>query len=136
MAQNESNLKVWNVSLWVVQAALAGMFGMVGLMKATTPLEELAKNMSWVNESGEAMVRFIGVSEILGALGLILPSLLRIQPRLTSFAAIGLLIIMVLGLVVHVMHNEINVVPVNILLAAACAFVAWGRLVKVPIPSK
>lgn len=136
MTQNEPNTKVWHISLWVVQAALAGMFGMAGLMKVITPLEELAKNMSWVSESGEAMVRFIGISEVLGALGLILPSLLRIQPRLTSYAAIGLLIIMVLGMMVHVMHNEMNLVPVTIILASACGFVAWGRLVKVPIPSK
>ncbi|MCE2788762.1 MAG: DoxX family protein [Saprospiraceae bacterium] len=133
MTQSESNSKVWHVSLWVLQVALAGMFGMAGFMKATAPLEELAKNMAWVNETGGVMVRFIGISEILGAVGLIFPSLLRIQPRLTSFAAMGLFVIMLLAMMFHVMRQEMNLVPVNVILAAACIFIAWGRFVKAPI---
>src|SRR6476661_306403 len=97
--------KALNISLWVPQILLAGMFIMAGAMKTFTPIEELGANAPWVKEMPN-LVRFIGVSELLGGLGLILPSLLRIKPILTPIAAIGLLVILILAAGYHVMHNE------------------------------
>jgi putative oxidoreductase len=62
----------------------------------TQPIEELSKSMAWVNDFSIGMVRFIGASELLGGIGLLLPSLLRIRPFLTPLAALGLFIVMVL----------------------------------------
>lgn len=127
--------KALNISLWVAQGLLATAFGMAGFMKLITPTEELiAKGMGFVSEYGVGMVRFIGISEVMGALGLILPSVLRIKPILTSMAAIGIAIIMVLAAVYHFSHNE-PIMPTIILLVLAL-FVAWGRLIKVPIKAK
>jgi putative oxidoreductase len=72
------------------------------------------------------LVRFIGTSELLGALGLILPAAMRIKPALTGFAALGLLTIMVLAALFHVSRGEFGMLPINSVLGALAAFVAWG----------
>jgi putative oxidoreductase len=84
------------VSLWIAQILLAGMFGMVGFMKIATPIAVLAQKMAWVT-GAPALVRFIGICELAGAIGLILPAAFKIMPKLAGFAATGLLAIMVLA---------------------------------------
>jgi uncharacterized membrane protein YphA (DoxX/SURF4 family) len=122
-----------NIGLWIVQVLLAVAFGMAGLMKSTAPIEELAKQMVWPGTMPAAMVRFIGVSELLGGLGLLLPSLTRIQPKLTALAAAGLVVVMVLAAGFHVTRSEFGALPVNFVLGGLAAFVAWGRFKKAPI---
>lgn len=129
------NSKVLHIALWVAQAFLAATLGMAGFMKTTAPLEQLAQNgMTFVNDFGAGMVRFIGISELLGAIGLILPSALRIKPVLTPLAAVGIAVIMVLGTGYHLMHSE-PFAPALVFLGMA-VFVAWGRFVKAPIQGK
>jgi uncharacterized membrane protein YphA (DoxX/SURF4 family) len=124
-----------HIGLWVAQGLLALAFGFAGFMKATAPIEQLAEGgMSFVNAYGAGTVRFIGISELLGAIGLILPSALRIKPILTPLAAIGLAIIMVLAAIYHITHGE-PFLP-NIFLFLLAVFIAWGRMKKVPIPTK
>lgn len=135
MTTTKQPSKFVNVSLWVAQISLAAMFLMAGIMKSITPIEELGKNMTWVQEM-PALIRFIGVSEVLGALGLVLPSLLKIQPKLTAVAAIGIGVIMVLATGLHAMQNELSSVIVCLVIAAIAAYIAWGRMVKAPILAK
>ncbi len=124
-----------NIALWVAQGLLVAAFLIAGFMKLTAPIDELAANgMSFVNTFSEGIVRFIGISELLGGIGLILPAWLRIKPILTPIAAIALAIVMVLAAIYHISVGE-PPVP-NIILFALAAFVAWGRLKKAPIQSK
>lgn len=124
------------IGLWVAQILLALAFGMAGAMKATTPYDQLAAAMSWVPYAPEALVRFIGISEIAGALGLVLPALTRIQPRLTPLAAALLAIVMVLAAATHAWFAEWSGIGVNAVLGGLAAFVAWGRTVRAPIASR
>ena len=124
--------KTLNISLWVAQIVLAGMFIMAGAMKTFTPIDELGANLPWVKEL-PTLVRFIGVSELLGGLGLILPSLLRIKPILTPLAALGIVIIMILAAIYHGAMGEFQGIGMNAVLGLLAAFVAWGRFKKVPI---
>ncbi len=117
--------------LWTAQVLLALLFGMAGLMKATTPLAELSEMIPMAGEY-PALYRFIGVSEILGAVGLILPSALRVLPKLTALAAAGLALIMVLAFGTHLFRGEPGL-GVTALLFALSAFVAWGRFAGRPI---
>ena len=78
-----------NVVLWIIQVLLALLFLFAGGMKLILPIEEMTKQMPMPG----LFLRFIGVCEVLGALGLILPGLLRIRPGLTPLAAAGLVII-------------------------------------------
>ena len=123
-----------NIALWVVQVLLAVMFGMAGVMKTTKPIADLvAMNLKWAGGVPEALVRFIGASELAGALGLLLPSLTRIMPWLTPLAALGLVVIMALAAPFHISRGEANVIGVNFVLGGLAAFVAWGRFRKAPI---
>ena len=79
-----------NIVLGVVQILLAFAFGAAGLMKLSQPIDALAASMAWVSAVPAPLVRFIGAAELAGALGLLLPWLTRIQPRLVVVAAIGL----------------------------------------------
>lgn len=124
--------KGWTIGLWVAQALLALAFGMAGAMKTFTPIDDLAQKMAWVS-SVPNLARFIGISEVLGALGLILPAATRIRPVLTPIAALGLVVIMVLAAGFHVMRGEGQAVPINFVLGGLAALVAWGRLRRAPI---
>lgn len=125
-----------NFGLWTTQVLLAAMYLMAGSTKLFQPIEEIAKMLPWAAEMPDGMVRFIGLSELLGGLGLLLPSILRIQPRLTVFAAIGLTLVQVLAAGFHLSRGETSVIGMNFLLIAMAAFVAWGRAKKVPIAPK
>jgi putative oxidoreductase len=122
-----------NIALWVVQFLLFAAFGMAGFMKATAPISELSKNMPWVPRFSPGMVRFIGIAELCGALGMILPSLSRIKPMLTPLAGLGLTVVMVLAAGHHLMNGEAKMAPIPLALGALAAFVAWGRWTKAPI---
>jgi uncharacterized membrane protein len=116
-----------HVFLWVVQVLLAAAFGMAGLMKATQPKEKLEPRLPWVQDFSPGTVRFIGIVELLGALGLILPAASGIVPVLTPIAAAALAVMMVLAAATHVRRKEPSGVAVNAVLFALAAIVAWGR---------
>lgn len=121
-----------HIALWIVQVLLALAFGMAGAMKTFTPIDELVTKMSWVS-SAPLLPRFIGLAELCGALGMVLPSVTRIRPALTPLAALGLAIIMVLATGLHVVRGELQAVPVTVVLGGLAAFVAWGRSKRAPI---
>lgn len=123
-----------NKSLWVVQILLAIAFGMAGAMKLFMPIEGLTAQMGWPGEVPSLLVRFIGLAELAGALGLILPSALRIRPSLTPLAAAGLVIVMVLAAGFHVVQAEAPMALPSLILGALAAFVAWGRSKKAAEP--
>lgn len=112
------------------------MFGLAGAMKLFAPLDELVKNMAWIPHVPGWLVRVIGTSELLGALGLVLPSATRIKPVLTPIAAALLVVVMVLGAGTHVAIGEAEKVVVNLVLGGLAAFVAWARFRKAPIAAK
>ena len=129
-AQSKKGL---HVGLWVAQGVLAAAFLASGVMKATAPLEQLRAAMPWVNGAMGQAVRFIGTVEVLGALGLVLPAATRINPWLTSLAALGLTTVMLLAAATHAARGESPMILVNAILGGLAAFVAWGRSRKVPI---
>lgn len=130
------NNKTLNITLWVAQVILAAMFLMAGIMKSTQPIEELGKSLPWVNDFSLGLVRFIGISELLGGIGLLLPALLRIKPIFTPLAALGLFSIMVFAFVYHITKGQYQVLGFNLILGAIALFIAWGRYKKVPIQPK
>jgi putative oxidoreductase len=118
-----------NVALWVVQAVLAAAYLMAGVMKATRPADHLGKMMPWVPHVPARLVRFIGIAEILGAIGLILPLAMGVLPWLTIAAAVCLVVVQLLAAGFHASRNEIGSVPVNVVLLVLAAVVAYGRYV-------
>lgn len=104
------------------------MFTMAGIMKSTQPIDKLKKSgMNWVGQVPVSTVRIIGLSELLAAIGLILPLAFGILPILTPVAAVGLAVIMFLAGVYHLKHKENKVIVFNAVLFLLAAFVAYGR---------
>lgn len=129
------NTKNINILLWIAQGLVATMFFFAFYAKILQPTEETAKMMPWVAEL-PALATIAGISDLLGALGLILPAALRIQPKLTTLAAYGGVLLMVAGIVFHLMRGEAEVIGLNLFLIALLAFIIWGRTKKAPIVSK
>jgi len=110
-------------ALWIVQGVLAAVFLFAGGMKLVLPLEKLAGPVAVPG----LFLRFIGVCELLGALGLILPGVLRTRPGLTPVAAAGLVIIMIGATVITLMAGEIVAALISLVVGLLAAFVAYGR---------
>jgi DoxX-like family len=110
-------------ALWIIQGLLALLFLFAGGMKLIMPLADLTAQMplpGW-------FVRFIGVAEVLGALGLILPGLLHIRPGLTALAAAGLVIIMIGAVVLTLAGGDVVSALIPLGVGLLLAFVAYGR---------
>ncbi len=131
-----SRSRALHVTLWVAQVLLAAAFLMAGAMKLTQPIAELGKSLPWVTAVPEGLVRFIGLAELAGALGLIVPSVTRIKPGLTVLAAYGLVLVMVLASGFHVTRGETAALPINVVLGGVALFIAWGRRSKAPIAAR
>jgi putative oxidoreductase len=116
-----------------VQALLALAFLLAGVPKATLPILTLAKRIPWAKDVPEPLVRFIGVAEILGAAGLVLPALTGILPWLTVAAAIGLAFMMVAAIIFHLARGEASRIVANVVLLALLLFVLYGRLALAPL---
>jgi uncharacterized membrane protein YphA (DoxX/SURF4 family) len=124
-----------NIALWVAQLLLAIPYAMLGWMKATGDLAQLSQMMKWIPDFPVWFVRGLGVLEILGAIGLILPSLTRIQPRWTVIAAVCILLHQACAVTLHLTRGEFTIV-LNAVLIALAAFIYWGRSRKVPIAAR
>jgi uncharacterized membrane protein YphA (DoxX/SURF4 family) len=117
-----------NLVLWILQGLLAAMFLMAGIMKSTQPREKLIKQFGWVNDVSTPLVRFIGIAELAGALGLILPAATGIATVLTPIAAACLALVMVLAMVLHFRRKEPQAIAFNALLLIVAVIIAWGRV--------
>ncbi len=126
-----------NVVLWIIQVLLALLFLFAGATKLVLSLEVL-KSMGSPNQImlPGLLLRLIGVCEVLGALGLILPGLLRIRPGLTPLAAAGLAIIMIGASVLTFAGDGLAAALVPFVVGLLTAFVAYGRWRLAPHPGR
>jgi len=132
-AAPQSANRFLRVALWTAQILLAAAFCMSGFMKLATPIAELGAMMPWAGQAPVGFVRFIGLVDLAGGIGILLPALTRIQPRLTVLAALGCVVLQVLAFGFHAYRGEFSVLPVNLILLALSAFVLWGRGKKAPV---
>ena len=117
-----------NIVLWIIQALLALLFLFAGGTKLILSIEQM-QAMGSPNQIvlPGLLIRFIGVCEVLGALGLILPGLFRIRPGLTPLAAAGLIIIMVGAIVTTLMSGQVGPALLPLVTLVLLAFVGYGR---------
>jgi hypothetical protein len=123
---------IMNIALWIIQGLLAALFLFAGGMKLITPIEEMTKQIAMPGW----FLRFIGVAELLGAVGLIFPWLLRIRPTLTPLAAAGLTIIMIGATATTLIMGDIPIALIPLATGLLCLFVAYGRWRLTPAPAK
>ncbi len=115
--------------LWTIQGLLALLFLFAGGTKLILPIAEMTKDMPMPG----LFLRFIGVAEVAGAIGLILPGLLHIREGLTPLAAAGLAIITIGATVVTVMSGMVAIALFPLATAVLCAFVAYARWRRAPV---
>lgn len=122
---------------WIIQILLALLFLFAGGTKLVLSAEVLA-SMGSPNQIPlpGLFIKFIGVCEVLGALGLVLPGLLRIKPLLTPLAAAGLLIIMIGATALTIAADGFGVAIAPLVTCLLCAFVAYGRWKLAPHSSR
>ncbi len=116
-----------NTTLWMIQGILAALFGAAGIFKATQPKEKLQPKMPWVEDYSAQQVKFIGLLELLAAIGLIVPQLTGIVPILTPLAAVGLMLTMLGAAITHLRRKEYPGIGINTVFFLLAAFVAYGR---------
>jgi uncharacterized membrane protein YphA (DoxX/SURF4 family) len=122
-----------NLALWIVAIVLAAAFTGSGLMKLLVPKDKLVSSgQGWAQDYTPTNIRLIGVVELLGAAGVILPAVTHIAPILVPLAAIGLALVMVGAAAVHARRKETMNIGVNAVLLALAVFVAWGRFGPYP----
>jgi hypothetical protein len=116
-------------ALWVVQGLLALIFLFAGGTKLVLPIEEMTKEVALPG----SFLRLLGVAEVLGAIGLILPGLLHIRPGLTPLAAAGLVLIMIGATVISLTIMGPAAALVPLVVGLLSAFVAYGRWRLAPL---
>ncbi len=122
-SESHRQRRVMTVALWSVQVALALLFLFAGSMKLVLPIEVMTAQMPLPG----LFLRFIGVCEVAGALGLILPGLTRIQRGLTPLAACGLVVIMAGAVVITIVSEGPALAVVPLVVGGLAACVAYGR---------
>lgn len=115
------------IGLWAAQGLLFFAFVAAGLVKTLTPIPQLAAMMPWTGEHSETFVRIIGLIDLAGGIGILLPALTRILPNLSVLAALGCSVLQVFAIAFHVSRGEAAVTPLNLVLLALALFVLWGR---------
>lgn len=125
--------KPLRIALWAAQLILFVLFMMSGIMKSTTPVPQLSAMMPWTGQYSETFVRFIGLVDLAGGLGILLPAATRIFPRLGILAAQGIIVLQLLAIAFHSSRGEFMVLPLNFVLLPLAIFVLWGRTRKAPI---
>ena len=124
-----------HIILWVAQIVLAVLL-ISGTVMKFLPIEKISAMMPWTGQVPVLFVRFLGLIDLAGATGLILPALLRIKPQLTSWAAVGIIALMICAIVFHISRGETSVIGMNVFTILVALFIAWGRFKKVPVNSK
>lgn len=126
MSNDQKNSKILNILLWIAQIMLSASLIWASSMKLLQSPDKLAEMWPWTAENA-TLVKLTGVLDFLAGIGLVLPGLLRMQPKLTIYTAYAVVILMVAASIFHITRGEASQIGVNIFFAALAAFIAWGR---------
>ena len=133
MNVHKSTSKTLHIILWVVQLLIGATLIWAAAMKWFQPADKLAAMWPWTGQISRTLVLLTGLADLLGGTGLILPALIRIQPKWTIIAAIGVFCLMICASIFHISRGEGSQIGFNIFFGLLAGFVAWGRLRKAPI---
>lgn len=120
---NQKKIKVLNIVLWTFQTLLALTFIWAGTMKLVQPGQ---LPWPWVHENPQ-LAMISGIFDLMAGFGLTLPSLLKIRPNITVYAAIGTALLMVSASIFHMMRGEEKQIGFNLFILISALFIAWGR---------
>ena len=127
--------KALNVLLWISQGLIALTLIWAAYAKLLQPIEETAKMLPWALDNPK-LLTFTGIIDLLGGIGIIVPAALKIQPKLSVYAAYGTIALMIAASIFHVSRGESSLIGMNIFFLILAMFVVWGRTKKAPILPK
>ena len=127
--------KALNVLLWISQGIIALTLIWAAYAKLLQPIEETAKMLPWALDNPK-LLTFTGIIDLLGGIGIIVPAALKIQPKLSVYAAYGTIVLMIAASIFHVSRGESSLIGMNIFFLMLAVFVVWGRTKKAPILPK
>jgi hypothetical protein len=125
--------KTSNIIVWVAQILLFTSLIWAAYLKILQPITQLETMWSWTGEVSPGFVRLTGIIDLLGGLGVLLPTLLRFKPLLTPIAAVGIVLLMISASIFHICRGEASQIGFNLVFGAIAAFVAYGRFKLAPI---
>lgn len=128
----EKKKSILNITLWFAQGLLALTLIWAGAMKLLKPSD---LPWQWIKENPN-LVTVTGILDLIAGIGIVLPSLLRIQPKLTILAAYGTIALMIGASIFHISRGEASQIGFNVFVVLIAVFIAWGRHNKVPITPK
>jgi len=134
MTNRQKTYRFLHMTLWTTQLLLSASLIWAAALKLFQPVEQLSVMWPWTAEVSAVLLTFTGIVDLLGGLGILLPSLLRIKPVLTPVAAVAIVVQMIGAGVFHLGRSE-EILP-NIVFALMAAFIAWGRWKGAPIQPK
>ncbi|WP_258101899.1 DoxX family protein [Marinoscillum pacificum] len=123
--------KALHIALWALQALLSISLCWAAYIKLIWPLEQLAEMWPWVLEN-QKLVRITGIFDGLAGIGLVIPGLLKIKPRLTLLASGGLVFLMICAIGFHILRDEIDAISFNFVFCILAGMLTWGRI-KIPL---
>ncbi len=129
MTREQKILKAINIIIWIAQFILAVTLISAGAMKLLKPAD---LPWQWIKENTN-LVKATGILDLLSGMGLLLPTLLRIQPKLTIYASYGTIALMIGAIIFHISRGEASAIGFNIFIGLAAVFIAWGRQSKYPL---
>lgn len=118
---------LFNILLWAAQAFVGITFTVMACIKIFKPIPELAAMWPWTGEYPVAMVRGLGLIDLAGGIGILMPSLTRIKPNLAVAAALGCFLLQICASIFHISRGEMEAIPVNGIYLVLTAFIFWGR---------
>jgi uncharacterized membrane protein YphA (DoxX/SURF4 family) len=121
------------IGLWTAQIIIFALFTLFGGMKLFMPVDKLAEMWIWPGQVPSWFLHLTGLLDVVGGIGVVLPAVTRIQPRLTVLAALGCTLLQIAAIVFHLSRGEAAVVPLNVVLLALSVFILWGRGRRAPI---
>ncbi len=129
MTNHQKTAKSMRIILWILQITLAAVFIMGAIMKFM-PIEKTSVMMPWTGQIPVLIVRILGLTDLLAAAGIILPSIFGIKLELVSKSATGIVLLMICAIVFHVLRGEASVIGINIFCMVLAGIVAWGQFWK------
>lgn len=118
--------KTLNIAVWLCQLLLAATLVWASSMKLFKPIDELAQMWPWVADN-PTLTKITGIFDLLGGLGIVLPSVLRIKPVLTIYAGYGIIALMLAASAFHISRAEASQIGFNIFVGLVAGFISWAR---------
>ena len=125
--------RLLQVAIWAAQVLVFAAFTIFGCMKFFMPVDQLAAMWVWPGQVPAWFLRLMGIIDFAGGVGVLLPALTRIQPRLAVLAALGCVLLQIAAMIFHLSRGEAAALPLNVILLGLSAFILWGRGRRAPI---